>query len=295
MSVTTEVTLVVSVDELRALARVVGLVAPAFVADDDADDEHIDLVALRGLMARGLIGVTGPDPDGELPLDESLAEVLDPARGALVLAEVDEEVDGEAPRTWAAVGDDAGPTLTVTEHGPGLVALHRSPDPVVVVVSARCHLDDVEASPDLDGFVVPLGAQTGADTAVLDGDHSEAMAILIRAGAPSETVRRWVDAVAGRRRSTGVQVARSVGGRDGPFEANELHWLVGPDGTAWMLRTAAGSADPDALADGLDDVDPDEIDAQLPVLVTPVGRHDLRRALAHRLRPAARASTTGDT
>lgn len=285
--------LVVSVDELRALARVTGLVLPAFVADDDSDDERIDLVALRGLMARGLVATVGPDPDGSLRLDDALAEVLEPARGAPVLAEVDEEVGDAAPRTWAVMGDDDGPTLIVAEHGPGLVALDRSPDPVAVVVSTWCRLDEVEASPDIDGFVVPLGAQTAADGAIIDGDGDESIAILTAAGAPSEAARRWVDAVAGRRRSIGVQVARRVGD-EGPFEATELHWLVGPDGSAWMLRHADASADHDHLADGLDALDPEVIDAQLPVLVAPLRRDDLRRALLHALRPAARATTPGD-
>ena len=45
--------LVVSVDELRAICRVTDAVLPAFVTDDDAKIEAVDIAALRGLAARG--------------------------------------------------------------------------------------------------------------------------------------------------------------------------------------------------------------------------------------------------
>jgi len=281
-----------SVDELRALGRVVDLVVPAFVEDDDPADPTVDLAAIRGLMARGLVAASGAEPGDAVRLDDGLAAMLAPARSARVLAEVDEEVGDLGPHTWAAVGDDVGPSTIVVEHGPGLVSVELDPDSVATVVAARCRVDDVAADAGPEGFTVALGAQVAADEAVLEGDLERAVDLLRQAGAPDESARRWTDVVATRRRATGVQIARNVGsGPDGPFEAAEVHWLVAADGTAWQLVVELEAEGGDHAFDL--DHDAEEAD-DISVVMAPVRREDLRAALDEGLRPGVDATNTGE-
>lgn len=294
--------LILTVDELRATARVEDLVLPAFVTDDDPVDEQIDLVALRGLVARGLVALAGREADDGIRLDDELVALLGPTRGARVLVEVDEEQGGGAPSTWAALGGDAGPTTLFVEHGPGLVAVELSPERVAEMVARRCPLDDVVDEPVGTGFTVALDAQATADEAVVDGDPDQGRQILIAAGVPPDLTEAWIEAVTGRRRATAVQLARNIGAdSDGPFEATELHWLVTAEGTAWLLSsdlTDLEPADPDADdiddADVLPDDDFDSETAGISVRLAPIGRRDLIEALDDALAPLAVASTLGE-
>jgi hypothetical protein len=290
------VLVVLSVDELRALGRVADVVVPAFVEDDDPADPIVDLAAVRGLMARGLVAASGAAPGDAVRLDDDLAAVLAPARSGRVLAEVDDEIGATGARTWAAVGDDTGASTVVVGHGPGLVTVELCSDAVPAVVAARCGVDEVAAEPEPEGFSVALGAQIAADEAVLDGDLDGAVAALGDAGVLVTSARRWVDVVATRSRAVGVQIARNLGaGPDGPFEAAEVHWLVAADGTAWQLAVDLDDLGPDD--DTAFDLDHDDLVDEEPddvrVVVAPVSREHLRAALVEALRPGAEATTPG--
>ncbi|HMJ74560.1 MAG TPA: hypothetical protein VK507_01235 [Iamia sp.] len=265
-----------TVHELRALARLEGLVLPAFATDADEDDPVIDLVALRGLVARGLV-VLADDAGSGVDLAPDLAEVVTPARDALAVVEVDDERSGAALLGWGVVGTDDGPCCTFVEQPGAVVEVSRSDTSLLAAVAAHVGVDAVAPTPAPDGFVVALGLQVAADAAVLDGARDEALALLVEGGAPVPTATRWVEAVATRRRAVGVQVARRDE-PDGPVRAAEVHWLVAGDGTAWMLTPRAEPIDdPEAAGLDLDDQDRASL---VTVLVAPVGRDDLRRALA---------------
>ncbi|MGI8754374.1 MAG: hypothetical protein ACR2MB_00650 [Acidimicrobiales bacterium] len=81
-------TLVVSVDELRAVCRTTDAVLPAFVTDDDEQIMAVDIAALRGLAARGLVALTD---EQDLWMADQVLAVLAPTRGARLVVEVDED------------------------------------------------------------------------------------------------------------------------------------------------------------------------------------------------------------
>jgi hypothetical protein len=61
--------MLLSVDELRAAARLAGVPVAPLVSDDDPDEPRVDLAALRGLAARGLVvglAEASPEPAGDL-------------------------------------------------------------------------------------------------------------------------------------------------------------------------------------------------------------------------------------
>lgn len=286
--------LVVSVDELRAVCRVTDAVLPAMVSDQDARIEAVDVAALRGLAARGLVAL--PD-DMELWVADDLLAALAPTRGARLVVEVDEDA-GRGSRTWAALGGDTGPTTVMTEHGAGLVRLEVRPGGVGDVVAERCDLSAVPASGADLGFTVPRAAHETMGDALDDGSTGAATEALVAAGAPAEAAGAFVAALHLRRRAVAVQVARNLGtGDDGPFEAAEVRWVEGPDGTAWRLAVELLDEDEPSTGAGPDDAEVDEdeaFEARLAAVVRTVGRIELEDAIRSALTPTASDERTGD-
>jgi len=236
--------LVVSVDELRAVCRTTDAVLPAFVTDEDAQIEAVDIAALRGLAARGLVALTDQQ---DLWIADAVLAVVAPTRGARLVAEVDEDT-GFENLTWAALGGQDGPTTVISEHGPGLLTMEALPAGVAEVVAERCDVAAVRADAPELGFTVPRAAHEAMGDALEDGATAAAVEPLLAAGAPAEAAEAFVEALASRRRAVAVQVARNLGTDDeGPFEAAEVRWVEGPDGTAWRLVIELSDEDESAV------------------------------------------------
>lgn len=290
--------LVVSVDELRAVCRVTDAVLPAFVTDDDAKIEAVDIAALRGLAARGLVALTDDD---DLWIADDVQAAVAPTRDARLLVEVDEDT-GLDTFTWALVGGDAGPTALMAEYGLGLVTLEVLPAAVTEVVTERCRLDEIRAQVDYLGFTVPRAAHEAMGDAIDEGASGLAAEPLLAAGAPADAAVAFVEALVARKRAMAVQVARNVGtGEEGPFEAAEVRWVEGPDGTAWQLVIELADEDDPMVDDALagsttvgEEQEDEVFEARLAAAVHTIGRDALAEAIRHALTPTASGDATGD-
>lgn len=218
--------LVLTADELRALARLVGYWLPADVTDDDDADMRIDLAAVRGLAARGLV-----------PGDEPLAGVLEPLAAPRTVVEIDADEAG-VRRWYAAAGDSS--TTVLAGRVDGLVdaeLLDESPAVAVprVVLLPRAHARAADC-----GFDVDADAFAEADDLVVSGEDGPAFDVLRDAGVPAGPAAAWLRAITGRRFAAAVRVAHhdARGGHDATtsrFVGDELRWLVAGDGTVWQV------------------------------------------------------------
>jgi len=228
--------MVMSVDELRAASRLVGAGMPPLLAEGDPDDPLVDLAALRGLAARGLVvGLEAADPEPAGDLADALA-VLD---DMVALVELERELGaaaaGAGERWTLARGRTGTVVLRLRTGGLADVDLDVS-DPGSVVVDG-CALDDLETPP----ATVPLpwsvdsDALETAEDLILDGDQSGAAAVLMAAGAPEAAAAHWVRAVRQRRGGASVTVARLLGDPEGAVEIRDVRWLVDGDGLGWRV------------------------------------------------------------
>lgn len=104
-----------SVDELRAAARLAGLLLPSLLLDDDDLDAGVrDVVAVRGLLARGLVRLDSADATPALTAP--LAALLAPLTRPSAVAELEFAVAGTVLRTVAA--DGPGGLLVMSEREP---------------------------------------------------------------------------------------------------------------------------------------------------------------------------------
>jgi len=228
--------LVVSVDELRAAGRLVGAGMPPILAEGDPDDPRVDLAALRGLAARGLMSGLedgDPEPTGEL------AEVLAALDDLVALAEVarDRGAENGGAGERRAVARGRTGTVAIQLRGGGLVDVTMDVvDPAALIVDG-CALGDIEAPPP----VVPLPWSVDGDTLetaedlILGGEGSRAVAVLASAGVPDDAAGHWVRAVEQRRGGASVTVARLLGDPEDAVEVRDIRWLVDGDGLGWRV------------------------------------------------------------
>ncbi|MEU0558031.1 hypothetical protein [Dactylosporangium sp. NPDC006015] len=235
---TTRLTL--TLDELRALSRLADHWLPADVTDDDAD-LRIDLAAVRGLAARGLV-----------PGEEPLAGVLAPLTGPRTAVEIDADEAGTR-RWYAAAGDTS---TTVLAGGPdGLVDVELLDGSPAAVVPRLLLLPAAQA--EATGFDVPADALAEADELVAGGAEDAALDVLCRAGVPAGPAASWLGAITGRRSAAAVRVAHHDPAT-GRSAVGELRWLVAGDGTAWQVTAVHGGlhrvapADPGDVRESLD-------------------------------------------
>jgi len=264
--------LVLTVDELRALHRVTGAWVPTFVAEDDSRDSRVDVAALRGLAARGLVDLV-PDAAGEFALADRLAGHLAPYRDARLVAEVEVE-DPAALHQYAVGGADTVGLLT--ELAGGLTTLRLPAASASRAIVDLCRLGEVAARPGTStGFEVDAEAHTEADDLALAGDRDAAVEHLVRAGAPMAAAAAWIDALTKRRCAAAVRVGTTGEphpAAGGTYTGGELRWLVGGDGTAWRVSLRHTGA--------ADDVSP------AVSVLAPVGAADLLRRLDELTTPA---------
>jgi hypothetical protein len=140
--------LVLTVDELRALSRLVDVSLPRFVTEHDRDEVRVDAAALRGLAARGLATIQDAAELADIRLVDELDHRLAPCATASLLAEVEVETGGTLAR-HAVVGWTGGPVARLTDgpdgNGAGFVALELTDRPVSGVLAGLCGLDTVTA------------------------------------------------------------------------------------------------------------------------------------------------------
>jgi hypothetical protein len=228
---------VFTVDELRALGRLMEICLPRFVTEDDEEDPCVDAAALRGMALRGLVTIDG---SADVLLSRDLDTRLAPCTTANLLAEVEVEAGGVLSRC-AVVARTGGPAALLTEGpaglGAGFVSLGPTEVPVPNLLAGLCGFDQVTGPAAGHRFTVDVDAHAAADELALEGDTDGAVSVLTGAGVPPARARAWVTAVCTRRRAVAVSVARNLGdGPDGPFESQELRWLAAGDGTAWLVE-----------------------------------------------------------
>jgi hypothetical protein len=267
-----EMTLLLTVDELRALHRVTGAWLPRFVAEEDEAEPLVDLAALRGLGVRDLVEL----PRGDT--NQPLTAHLDPYRGPRLVVEIEaEEADTV---THHGLSSATGATGLATERPGGLVELSLVDRAAADVIADLCHLGDVVPQPaGAAGFEVDAWAHTEADELALGGDADGAAAHLVHCGVPPPRAAAWITALTGRRRAVAVSVACLAGEAPdpaaGPISGGELRWLVGADGTAWRAglreaQAAGGSRDAAAAVSVLRPTDGARLRRELDNLLAPV-------------------------
>jgi hypothetical protein len=228
--------MVVSVDELRAASRLLGAHMPPFLAEGDPDDTRVDLAALRGLAARGLVvglEVGGPEPVGDLA--DALAALDDMVALAEVVRDLGAEGGGAAERSAVARGRTA--TVVLHHRAGGLVDVTMDvADPGSVIVE-RCALGDLGAQRTVtpEPWSVDSDALERAEDLIMDGEGGSAATVLVSAGAPAESAGHWVRAVEQRRGGASVTVARLLGDPDDAVEVRDVRWLVDGDGLGWRV------------------------------------------------------------
>ncbi len=125
----TSSTVTLSVDELRAVARVDGLLLPSMLLDDaDLDAGLRDAVAVRGLLARGLVALHAD----ALVTTVSLAALLSPLRAPGAVAELEREAAGVRLRTAAVEGP--GGLLMLVEREPDVWILELRAEELAVLL-----------------------------------------------------------------------------------------------------------------------------------------------------------------
>lgn len=277
--------LVVTVDEVRALARLDGGSLPAALADDAEPDPRVDAAALRGLAARGLAAVETTTGDGRPAAGVvpalalcALMAILDEA---VAVVEIDLDEAGEDRRAVVA-GGPAG-VAALVEGPAGLWRVVDGDDVVDVVATLAGPVlvgaDPVGPHPAGGGFSCPAAAHVAADDRLATGDAEGAESILVGAGVATEAATAWTAAVAGRRAAVAVHAAHADG--PGRWRLDELRVVIGPDGRRWRLDVVDGLGD-DRWADHHDDRpgQPDDVLSGLRSVATCVDAGAVRAALA---------------
>lgn len=282
--------LVVTVDEVRALARLRGADLPAALADDGEADSRVDAAAVRGLVARGLAAVDDRGLAGtgaEVVPVPGLGALLDVLDAAVSFVEVDLDEEGDERRAVAVAGP-AG-TAALIEGPAGLWRVVDGVDLVELVTAlarpAVVGPEPAGAYPADGGFSCPAAAHVEADDRLASGDTEGAEGVLVAAGVAVETAHAWAVAVADRRAAVAVHAAHAEG--PGRWRLDELRVVVGPDGRRWRLDVVDGPAVGAAAAEQRWDDHhqdrpgrPDDVLAGLRSVATCVDAGAVRAALA---------------
>ncbi|MBA3280908.1 MAG: hypothetical protein H0U29_01630, partial [Acidimicrobiia bacterium] len=208
-----------SIDELRILASMAGVVLPQ-VCDAELDAESrtpSDMAAVRSLLARGWLQSDGVDRTaGATP---AVASALGALLDAEVLVELEVLADDELRRELLVLGPTGDRWLTERLLGVWDVAVAPA-DPM-----ARIHA--LAATPDDPSD--PVLDDPDLDEADPDGSGATASGA---ASAPATEVDVESELADGGREVV-LRLARRLGAEE--YEAHELHWLVGPSGR-WVVE-----------------------------------------------------------
>jgi hypothetical protein len=214
-------TIVLTVDELRVIARLIDAPLPAALVDDGLGDEPtadgIDRAAIRGLRARGLLA--------GLVLDRRLAPIADALARATSAVEVERDAAGAGSR---CVVLDGPATVVLTETEPGLWSTAVADGPVAVLVAAMVELDRLDGPPGAgEPFEVSSAVHAEADDLLVAGDTDGARRRLVAGGVADPAARAWIDAIAGRRDAVAIRC-----------DDGELCWIVDRDDRCWEVDIA---------------------------------------------------------
>ena len=228
--------IVASVDELRVAARLQGAVLPPLLADGDLDDPRVDLAALRGLAARGLVvGLEhgAPEPAGEL------AAALTRLDDLVALIEMERDLGASSPVApeRRALAQSRHGTVGFGLRAGGLVDVELDLEDHRSTIVDACALDDLAAP---EAVVAPpwsVDRETleSAEDLMAAGEAIRAEKVLVAGGAAEGPARHWVRAVEQRRGGASVSVARLLAEPEGAVEIRDIRWLVDGDGRGWRV------------------------------------------------------------
>lgn len=243
--------LVLTTDELRAAATVSGSTPPAAMDGGWAKDDLAvaNVVALRGLQARGLATVRHSDTGVEVVLTEAVRAALRPLFGSDVIIEVERDTVSGAQR-WL-IGQAGGVTVVAEEREPDVWRLNAADAPatrtaasIVTELTAELPAGPVSAGPVA---TVPTAALIAAERCSSRNEPAAAIAELTNAGlsdADADTVATILGEV-----GAFVTVRRASQG-DGQRTVDALTWLeAGPSGTWLATPMRSGGPDDNPAAD----------------------------------------------
>jgi hypothetical protein len=227
--------LVLTADELRVAAKVSGSSVPGAVNGGWAEEDLAvaDVVALRGLLARGLASARDVDSGIEVSLTAAAHDTLGPLLRPDLVIEVIRDTAISAQR-WL-VGQTADTAVVAEEREPDVWRLRPAGQPAHQVVAAIVTELISEFSPNR----IPTGTSVTVRTsALIDAERhrmtSEPAAItagLVDAGLSADDATTLATVLADINAFITVRLVNRV---DGPPTADALTWLeAGASGT-WL-------------------------------------------------------------
>jgi hypothetical protein len=246
-----------SSDELRALGRVAGAVLPPeLLAGWHRDDTDVaDTVAVRSLLARGVLQLRAGSGGPELALTGATRESLGPLLAARALTGVSLLARSGAERRQL-VAEGPGGTLLLTEREPDVWTLEAVDGPVELQAArAAADLLDAGPRPEPGGVRIELPDEVlgRVERLVAQGRTGAATAALAEAGVPPAAAGTWT-AVLARRVATGeVRVTRRLA--DGVFAGGAVRWVDAGEAGVWLVEAvdpAVDSAADPATAEAVD-------------------------------------------
>jgi hypothetical protein len=280
--------LVLTADELRVAAKVSGSSVPAAVDGGWADDDLAvaDVVALRGLLARGLASARDVDSGIEVTLTAAARGALGPLLRPDLVIEVIRDTATSAQR-WL-VGQTAGTTVVAEEREPDVWRL-RSVDAsasqaVAAIVAELTGELPADAAPPGMVVAVRTAALVHAERLRLTGEPAAVTAGLVRAGLPSDEAAELATILAEVNAFVTVRLVDRV---DGLRVAGALTWLEAGARGVWLAvpKHAGGPNDDPALdRDHLRVEDLPYLDELDPITeLSAVGPTEIRAALTELL------------
>lgn len=200
-----------TVDDLRAMQRSVGIWLPGFAVNGDG-------IGLRG----------------ELELEEVI-RVAQAYTDAVLAVEV--LADRAGTVTEYAYSVSACGERSLMEALPrGLVRCTLPEDDPVTVVAAIAGLSREFTPADGLMWTVSADAYQRCDSLALAGDEEGAVAALTRARITERTAKAWVAALCGRGSAAAITVVRREP-ESGRLEAGELRFVADSQGGAWRITS----------------------------------------------------------
>jgi len=243
--------LVLTTDELRAAATMSGSAPPAAMDGGWADEDLAvaDVVALRGLQARGLATVRHSDAGVEVALTAAVSTAVRPLLGSDVVIEVVRDTVSGAQR-WL-IGQDGDATVVAEEREPDVWRLSAADAPaprtaakIIAELTAELPADQVFAG---TVATVPTPVLIAAEKRASNNEPAAVIAELTDAGLPdadAATVAAILVKV-----SAFVTIRRVTHG-DGLWTVHALTWLeAGTCGTWLAIPTRAAGPDDKPAAD----------------------------------------------
>lgn len=240
--------LVLSADELRAAATVSGSIPPGMLDGGWADEDLAvaNVVALRGLLARGLATVRQSGDDVEVGLTAAVSAALRPLLGSDVLIEVIRDTASDAQR-WL-VGQAGDATVAAEEREPDVWRLRPVDAPatqvaagIVTELAAELPIDQVSMG---TVATVPTSALLTAERRATTSEPAAVIIELTNAGL-SDVDAATVAAVLAK---VGAFVTvRRVSRGDGQRTVDALTWLEAGTSGTWLavpMHTAGPDDDP---------------------------------------------------